>query len=211
MHFRSQTVSRITGVTQRQLGYWDATDFIKPSIGEANGQGSTRLYSFSDLIQIRVASEFLARGLSLQRIRKCLAYLGARMPKVENPLAQLRLLTDGDTIFLLTHDRRAMLDTLRHGQFVFSVAIDQIVDELNLDVQKHVRCKTVLLSVGAHEFEIELRNLSRPRKVQAVCEAIPECVSEGKNEKVALAKIRSLLENSLAMRDRRLKLNRRLR
>lgn len=210
-HFRSKTVSKITGVTQRQLGYWDFTDFIKPSISGARGQGSTRLYSFGDLIQIKVASQFLERGLSLQRIRKCLNYLRRHMPDVERPLAQVRLLTDGETIFLLTHNQRAMLDTLRQGQFVFSVAIDQIVDELHGDVERHLRRKTVRLKVGQREFKVELRNIRRPKKVQAVCEALPDYMSEGKNAKVALAKIKSLLENPLAASNRRLKYIRKVR
>ena len=55
MNFNTATVSRITELTKRQIGYWDTSDLIKPSVQEAEGYGTTRLYSFIDLVQLMVA------------------------------------------------------------------------------------------------------------------------------------------------------------
>jgi DNA-binding transcriptional MerR regulator len=53
--FNSKAVSKIIGIPFRVIDYWDRTAFIKPSISEASGYGSVRLYSFTYLIQFRVA------------------------------------------------------------------------------------------------------------------------------------------------------------
>ena len=55
MNFNSKAVSNITGLSFRQIDYWDRTHFIKPSVSEATGCGSVRLYSFKDLVRLKVA------------------------------------------------------------------------------------------------------------------------------------------------------------
>src|SRR5262245_4439013 len=109
----AKTACRITSLSYRQLDYWDRTHLIKPSLQEAKGTCSARLYNFVDLVQLRVAKVLREKGISLQKLRKCLTYLKKRAPEVEKPLAQLRLLTDGDSIFVLTKDPKKMVDTLR--------------------------------------------------------------------------------------------------
>src|SRR2546422_6002309 len=126
----AKAACRITGLSYRRLDYWDRVHFIKPSLQEAKGTGSARLYAFVDLIQLRVAKTLREKGVSLQKIRKCLTYLKKHAPEVGKPFAQLRLLTDGESIFVLTKDPKVMIDTLRGGQFVFSLALGEIVEEV---------------------------------------------------------------------------------
>lgn len=75
MNFNTKTISRISGLSARQVDYWDRTHFIKPSVSEASGYGSVRLYSFNDLIQLKVAKTLMDKGISLQKIRKAINYL----------------------------------------------------------------------------------------------------------------------------------------
>ena len=75
MDFNAKTVCNITGITKRQIDYWDRIHFIKPSIKEASGYGSVRLYSFKDLVQLKVAKTLKDKGLSVQKIRKSINYL----------------------------------------------------------------------------------------------------------------------------------------
>jgi DNA-binding transcriptional MerR regulator len=82
--------------------------FIKPSVREASGYGSVRLYSFTDLVQLRVAKTLKDKGLSLQRIRKSIHYLKKAFPELEKPLAEKKLITDGETIFVLTEEKDAI-------------------------------------------------------------------------------------------------------
>ena len=114
--FNSKTVSKILEIPLRVVDYWDRTNFIKPSVHEASGYGSMRLYSFTDLIQFKVAKFLRDQGLSLQKIRKSLNFLRKHLPEIEKPLAQLRFLTDGETIFVLTNKDREIIDTLKKGQ-----------------------------------------------------------------------------------------------
>src|SRR3989337_2419296 len=101
--FNSKAVTKIIGIPIRVIDYWDRTNFIKPSISEASGYGSVRLYAFTDLIQFRVAKFLRDQGLSLQKLRKSLHFLRKHLPEIEKPLVQLRFLTDGQTIFVLTN------------------------------------------------------------------------------------------------------------
>ena len=68
--FNSKAVSKIINIPLRKIDYWDRTNFIKPSIAEASGHGSVRLYSFTDLIQFKVATFLKDRGISLQKTRR---------------------------------------------------------------------------------------------------------------------------------------------
>ena len=70
MDFNAKTVCNITGITQRQIDYWDRIHFIKPSVKEASGYGSVRLYSFTDLVQLKVAKNLKDKGLSVQKNTK---------------------------------------------------------------------------------------------------------------------------------------------
>ena len=128
MAFNTNTVVKITGLTVRQIDYWDRTHFIKPSLKEASGYGTSRLYSFIDLVQLKVAKTLIDKGVSLQKIRKAITYLKKNFPDIEKPLAEMRFLTDGETIFVLTSKKGVILDTLSKGQMVFAVAIGEIIE-----------------------------------------------------------------------------------
>src|SRR4030066_2306761 len=134
MNFNTKAISRIIGLSIRQIDYWDRTHFIKPSVSEASGYGSTRLYSFNDLVQLKVAKTLMDKGLSLQKIRKAISYLKKNMPEVEKPLSELRFLTDGETIFTITKDKKVIIDTLKSGQLVLSVALGKIIEDLEGEV-----------------------------------------------------------------------------
>ena len=133
--FNSKTVSRIVGVSLRQIQYWDERGFIRPSVRLPDGRGSRRLYSFSDLVQLKVVKELTDYGLSLQRIRRCLHYLKRYSPERVPPLNSLKYLTDGDKLFVLTSDKNKILDVMER-QFVFSLGIGNLVHELNGEVRR---------------------------------------------------------------------------
>jgi uncharacterized protein (DUF433 family) len=75
--FAQDLVSRITGLSRSQLDYWDRTDVIKPSIADYEGRGSPRLYSFRDLIKLKVAAR-LRRKLLPGQMRDLIRQLEAR-------------------------------------------------------------------------------------------------------------------------------------
>jgi DNA-binding transcriptional MerR regulator len=154
--FNSKAVSRVIGIPTRVIDYWDRTAFIKPSVSEASGYGSVRLYSFADLIQFKVAKFFRDQGLSLQKIRKSLNFLRKHLPEVEKPLAQLRFLTDGETIFVLTNRDKVIIDTLKRGQYVLAIAIEELINDLRGRTSKIATERTYTVKVSKRDFKVIL-------------------------------------------------------
>jgi DNA-binding transcriptional MerR regulator len=124
--FTSHQASRLTGCTPRQLRYWDQVGLVKPSVQGTGGRpGVPRLYSFRDLVALRVVRSLLDGGMSLQRVRRAWDFLNSKA-KLDKQLSEVRLVTDGQSIFKISRKRDEILDALRHGQMAFFVAIDDI-------------------------------------------------------------------------------------
>jgi DNA-binding transcriptional MerR regulator len=136
--YDSKTASRIVGVSLRQLQYWDERDFICPSVKSAEGRGTKRLYSFHDLICLKVVKDLAYHGFSLQKIRRCLKPLKDNSAHTERPAESLKYLTDGEELFVLTNDRRKILDAIER-QFVVSLGIGNLVRELDGQVKRLAR------------------------------------------------------------------------
>jgi DNA-binding transcriptional MerR regulator len=127
--FRGPAVSEIVGITYRQLDYWARTGLAAPSVQRAEGSGSQRLYSFEDVVRLRVIKRLLDTGVSLERIRVALDEL-ARLGRV---LAEVTLASDGRTVYAMDDDRE-LLDLLKRGQGVFAIALEPLVDELRGEI-----------------------------------------------------------------------------
>ena len=132
--YNSKSASRIVGVSLRQIQYWDEQGFIRPSVKLAQGRGSKRLYSFHDLVCLKVMKDLLQRGFSLQKIRRCLRPL-RQYDTASGSLESLKYLTDGEKLFMITNDREKILDAMNR-QFVLSLGIGNLVRELNVEVKR---------------------------------------------------------------------------
>ena len=134
--FTAEQACRLTNCTHHQLRYWDRVGLMKPSIQESGGRpGVRRLYSFRDLVALRVIRSLLDNGMSLQRVRRAWDYL-RREGEMEDHLSEVKLVTDGQSIFRVSSDEGEILDALREGQLSFFVAIDQIAREVEEDVTR---------------------------------------------------------------------------
>ncbi|MCQ4573820.1 MAG: MerR family transcriptional regulator [Candidatus Brocadiales bacterium] len=188
-NFNTKAVCSVIGITPRQVQYWDETSFIKPSIRQATGHGSSRLYSFLDLVQMRVAKTLLDGGVSLQKIRKSLEFLRAHAPEVKNPLAELRFITDGDAIFVLTRDKEKIVDALKGGQLIFSIALGDLVKELNGQVQKFIVRKEKLIDVSGVQFKVQLESDPEGSGFLARCLAMNHtCMGETEEQALEIMK-----------------------
>jgi len=195
--FNSKAVSKIIGLPMRVIDYWDRTSFIKPSISEASGYGSVRLYAFTDLIQFRVAKFLRDQGVSLQKMRKSLNYLRKHLPRVENPLAQLRFLTDGETIFVLTNKDKEIIDTLKKGQYVMAIAIEQLIRDLRGKTTKITTEKTYKVKVSKKEFKVILHPDLEDGGYWVECPELPGCSSQGDSLEEALDMIKDAIRGHL--------------
>jgi DNA-binding transcriptional MerR regulator len=126
--YRAPLVCRLVGISYRQLDYWARTDLIKPSVQDARGSGSQRLYSFPDVVQLKVIKRLLDAGMSLKRIRQAVEILRQQL-RSERPLADVTLLSDGSTIYAAT-SADEVVDVFRRGQGVFGIAVGPVQDEL---------------------------------------------------------------------------------
>jgi DNA-binding transcriptional MerR regulator len=133
--YDSKTASRIVGVSLRQLQYWDEQDFIRPSVKPAEGRGTKRLYSFHDLICLRVVKDLAHHGFTLQKIRRCLRPLKENSSQTEHPAASLKYLTDGEELFVITDDRQKILDAIER-RFIVSLGIGNLVRELDFQAKR---------------------------------------------------------------------------
>ncbi|MDO8445635.1 MAG: MerR family transcriptional regulator [Deltaproteobacteria bacterium] len=197
MAFNTKTVIKVTGLTMRQVDYWDRTHFIKPSLKEASGYGTARLYSFKDLVQLKSAKTLIDQGLSLQKIRKAITYLKKNFPDIERPLAEMRLLTDGNTIFVLTADKKVMLDTLSRGQLVFSLAVGEIIEELKGVVGKISEDREYKVSVKGKPYKVILHPDLEDGGFWVECPALPGCSSQGDTVEEALEMIKDAITGHL--------------
>ena len=134
--FTAQQASQLTSCTQHQLRYWDRVDLVRPSIQGTGGRpGVRRLYSFRDLVALRVVRSLLDHGMSVQRVRRAWDYL-RRNADMESHLSEVKLVTDGKTIFRVASGDDELLDALREGQLAFFVAIDSITRSVEEDVTR---------------------------------------------------------------------------
>lgn len=113
--YRGVAAMHAAGISYRQLDYWARTGLVEPSIRAATGSGSQRLYSFRDLVVLRVVKSLLEAGVSLQNIRKAIDTLRAH--GVED-LAGITLISDGTTVYEC-RSAEEVVDLLQGGQGVF--------------------------------------------------------------------------------------------
>ena len=198
MNFNSKSVSKITGLSTRQIDYWDRSHFIKPSVSEASGYGSTRLYAFNDLIQLKVAKTLLSKGVSLQKIRKAIIYLKKNMPEIKKPLLELTFLTDGETIFVLTRNDKKIIDTLKSGQLVFSIAVGKIVEDLKGKVIAFQRERRYNVKVKGGTYPVILHSGTGEEGFHLECPSLPGCLSKGDSLEEALGMIKQNIERHLS-------------
>ncbi len=124
--YRGPTACSAASITYRQLDYWARTGLVVPSVRSATGSGSQRLYSFKDILVLKVVKRLLDTGVSLQNIRCAVDHLRARGV---DDLARITLLSDGTTVYECTSSEE-VVDLLRGGQGVFGIAVSGALREL---------------------------------------------------------------------------------
>jgi len=124
--FSTAEVARLTGLSARQLDHWDRNGFLRPSLERASGYGSTRRYSFADVVRLRVAARLRAEGVGLARIRRCAEALARLDPQAD--LGHARLIVAGTSVLWARNDRE-VIDLLQDGQLVLVCSVGDAVAE----------------------------------------------------------------------------------
>ncbi|WBB80793.1 MerR family transcriptional regulator [Micromonospora sp. WMMD882] len=124
--YRGVTACAAVGISYRQLDYWARTALVVPSVRDASGSGTSRLYSFRDLVVLKVVKRLLDAGVSLQNIRKAIEALRSRGV---GDLAGITLISDGTTVYECRSPEE-VVDLLQGGQGVFGIAIGGAFKEI---------------------------------------------------------------------------------
>jgi len=125
----SAEVSKLSGVSLRQLQWWDEQKVVSP-----RHEGHRRVYSTAEVVEITVIAELRRKGFSLQKIRRVLKWMqremGKRLTDVMDANSEVHLLTDGKSIFLEDTQAR-VIDILKNArQPMFLVCVSDQVKRL---------------------------------------------------------------------------------
>ncbi len=148
--YRGPTACAAAGITYRQLDYWARTGLLEPSVRAAHGSGSQRLYSFRDILVLKVVKRLLDTGISLQQIRVAVTHLRQRGTE---DLAEITLMSDGVSVYECTSSDE-VVDLLQGGQGVFGIALGRVWQEVEgtLAELPAVRAEDGELTVGQDEL-----------------------------------------------------------
>ena len=132
--YRGPQTCKIVGISYRQLDYWTRTGLVVPSLAEAHGSGTQRLYSFNDLLQLRVIKNLTDAGASLQKVRQAIDYVRDHL---QDDWSKVTIVADGGGVYACTSDAE-VIDLLRSGQGVLGavVAVGQVRDQLAGDLRE---------------------------------------------------------------------------
>ena len=124
--YRGPTACAAAGITYRQLDYWARTGLVEATVRPASGSGTQRLYSFRDILVLKIVKRLLDTGVSLQQIRQAVRHLRDR--GVED-LAGITLMSDGASVYECT-SADEVVDLVQGGQGVFGIAVGRVWREV---------------------------------------------------------------------------------
>lgn len=134
--YKGAIAARAAGISYRQLDYWARTGLVEPTVREATGSGSQRLYGFRDILVLKLVKRLLDTGISLQQIRTAVAQLHAAGV---HDLSQTTLMSDGMSVYLCTSNDE-VIDLVSRGQGVFGIAVGKVLREVEsslVDLDDH--------------------------------------------------------------------------
>jgi len=148
--FSGSEVARLLGFSTARLRTLDRAGVVSPS-GRRRGR---RAYTFSDLIALRAAQGLLARRVRLRDVTRAVAALQKSLPKVTRPLAELRIVSDGQRV--VVRSQEGAYEPLT-GQMLLDLEVkslrDDVVCVLRFVVGKERSRTAYSLYVRASQFD----------------------------------------------------------
>lgn len=131
--FSGTRTAEIVGITYRQLDYWARTDLVRPSLSDAKGSGSRRLYSYRDLLELKIIKQLLDAGIRLETVRDVFTELRSR---VGDDVVSANLVISGTTAMLALDDGE-LIDLVRKGQGVMNIlALGNVKQEVDASIRE---------------------------------------------------------------------------
>jgi DNA-binding transcriptional MerR regulator len=151
--FRGPTACSAAGITYRQLDYWARTGLVEPTVRSATGSGTQRLYSFKDILLLKIIKRLLDAGVSLQQIRVAIDHLRVRGT---DDLTQVTLMSDGASVYEC-RSADEVIDLLQGGQGVFGIAIGGVWKEIEGSLHELPSERAVEISLADDELAARRR------------------------------------------------------
>jgi len=121
--YSAKQVTAVTGVSYQTLNHWARTGLVVPSIAEAAGTGTERIYSFRDLIALKLAVELRNGGVGTRAVRKVIDFLRSSNG-LENPLAEARLVMTANDVVLVRSSKELISVLKKPGQAYLAFVVD---------------------------------------------------------------------------------------
>jgi DNA-binding transcriptional MerR regulator len=160
--FTPKQVTRLTGVPYSTLNLWAKNGLVSPTIAAGAGSGSERVYSFSDVVALRVAFALRKAGVSTRSLKRVVQFVREN-EGIEKPLAESRLVVSGRDVLIVRNDRQLVSALSKPGQGCLSFVVDlpRTLGELANAAEL-----TGAFAVGVAQPELALRH-SRKRPMPA--------------------------------------------
>ena len=190
--YGARVAQEVTGITYRQLDYWARTGLVGSSIREASGRGSRRVYSFEDLVALRVVAGLLGAGVSLKAVRRAVGYLQRH---TDRPLSTLALIPKGRSVFALTEDRSTMIEASSHGQVVITIEVEPIVKSLRAEVTVISAPRMIDVRVRGRVYKVVCTPDLEAGGYAVTVPELPGCFTEGDS----VAEVRRMVREAIGL------------
>ena len=128
--FTARQVVKLTGVPYSTLNLWAKTGLVEPSVSPGKGTGSERVYSFSDLVALKVAFELRKSGITTPSLKKVVEFL-RQTEHIKKPLSEARLVVSGrDVAIVREGELFSTLSKPGQGYLQFVVDLHRVLGEL---------------------------------------------------------------------------------
>lgn len=208
MEFTTPNVMNLTGASKMQLHHWATSGLCRPSRHQAKGTGTRRIYTFKDVIGIRMIVELRRQGCSLQKVRKAARHLKSHYPNEsdESVLSRVLLVTDGHAVYIKRDDQIADVLSKQTAMFVvpvgnFIIQAKQQADVLPMKWTEQVRVK-------GNTYHLRLARDVEGGGFIGQCIELPGSLSQGETPEETIANGKDAIETTeafLARHDRAMK------
>jgi DNA-binding transcriptional MerR regulator len=197
--FGARAVLVLTGISYRQLDHWARTGLVRSSIQQAAGRGSRRVYSFADLVALRVVSQLREAGVSIQTIRRAVKWLRSH---ADEPLSTLALAAHGKKVFALTADPAKLIEATADGQVVLAISVEKVARHLERGVTEISAPRGVTARVRGHAYKAVLTPDLEAGGYTVEIPELPGCRTEGDDLAEAKRMAKDAIEAWLSVDDR---------
>lgn len=174
--YGAKVVLELIGISYRQLDHWARTGLVRSSLRPASGRGSRRVYSFPDLVALRVVGQLREAGVSIQTIRKAVAYLKRH---AEQPLSTLNLVGHGRKVLTPTDDSSKLVEASESGQVVMSISVASLKRHLEAGVTKLSEPREIGVRVAGKPYLAVFTPDLEAGGYTVEVPALPGCLTEG--------------------------------